>query len=1196
MSRGGAPGRGDLPAVSRGGAPGRGDLPAVSRGGAPGRGDLPAVSHGGASGRGDLPSAARGVASLPQPVQRAQGGAPGRTKTEGAVTSPADGALQIELDVPSVASRAGLPAVPAARVPSLKSPEPSKVAAPEVLPDLDLPSPGEALDIEADGAEWELPSLAGAASPSLAAGLPSVAGAGLPAISGVGLPATAADLPAPATELPSVVPADLPDNAAGLPGIGTDMPMVSRGVAQTRALESDFAHGDVPRQPQTDLSAAAWSDVPDANATDGHGEEWGDGAAFGEVNITTASDADGGDMVFAASLRAEASQAGVVVREAGGGTAFGEVNLGGEIEAEELVDLRSSPPAAAEEDMEFGAIPQEPPQAGLRTGEAPAESVPEATKRVLPALEQARRKRRRWLVAGGVMGVAIIGGAALSLVPDLGPFGAHYIVDTMNREEYQRILEREVQGARSTLKNDTYLDYEKAMRALETAIARNERLPSLVVYAAFLGELSQLRFGPVPQQKARADVRLSQFVDRDDPYLATARAALAASDGEFARARKGLAPRGGTASDRLDKAVLSGEIELAAGNAKGAIKSWEAAEAIEKSARTAYGMARSMVLSGDLQGARRGAELTVKRNPAHLGARILLALASWQLDHDLNTALEQVESVTRDAAKASPDEHVQALTLLGNIHLEMSHISAAEAAYAGALRIRPQSGNALAGLGDALYRAGRYSEALARFEAAVQANPNDVVAAVGAAKTKIALEKLRDASAMLKKLREAHPASALVRYWCGRAEEGLGNRDEAEKAYRSAMASAERSRAVVDAHVALALLMNQQGRRDEAQSVLLDARQKLGDSAEVHRALGQLSFSQGRYDDALSRFRTAERLDPRDLATKFHVGATLSRQRNFDGATKAFDEVAAVDRDFPGLALERGLLFETSGRGEEALKMYESALAKAPNDPDLMLRVGCGNVLAGRFAPAIGLLNKVLTQKPQSAETNHCLGRAMLLEGKNLAEALRYLNRAVELDPHRSEYYLYVGWAANEAGRVSEAEKALKRALELDQGLADAYWQRGVLRYRQGAIKDALADLVKALDLRPSRAEARAALADTYYDLGREAASLDQWKLAIEAQPDNATWRFRYGRLLAQNRNSAEARSELRKALDLAVGVDPKPRWVWEAHRLLARAIGRQSEAVQHWEAFLRLAPQDNVYRDEAKAELRQLGKPWDGL
>ena len=198
--------------------------------------------------------------------------------------------------------------------------------------------------------------------------------------------------------------------------------------------------------------------------------------------------------------------------------------------------------------------------------------------------------------------------------------------------------------------------------------------------------------------------------------------------------------------------------------------------------------------------------------------------------------------------------------------------------------------------------------------------------------------------------------------------------------------------------------------------------------------------------------------------------------------------------------------------------------------------------------------------------------------------------RSIDLDPHRAEYWLYLGWAANEAGRVGKAEDSLKKALELDQGLGDAYWQRGVLRARQGAVKDAIKDLTKALELRPSRHEAHAALAEAYYGLGREPEALSEWQKAVVAQPDNATWRFRYGKLLAANNRDDAARVELSKALELVEQLDPRPRWVWEAHHLLARALGARPEAAKHWKAFLALGPHDSAYRDEAKQALQAPG------
>jgi len=269
-------------------------------------------------------------------------------------------------------------------------------------------------------------------------------------------------------------------------------------------------------------------------------------------------------------------------------------------------------------------------------------------------------------------------------------------------------------------------------------------------------------------------------------------------------------------------------------------------------------------------------------------------------------------------------------------------------------------------------------------------------------------------------------------------------------------------------------------------------------------------LSQNRHADAITELKRALAIDPDDLPSRFQFGIALRRNQNYDAAKQAFDAVAAADKEYPGLALERGLIFESTGQNQEALKSYEDAFQKAPNDVNLMLRVGCARVAAERVADAEEILRKVLSLRPTSAETNHCLGRALLASEK-IPDAQRLLDRAIELDPSRAQYHLYSGWAANEGGNMVKAERELAAALEADSSLADAYWQRGILRSRQGNGKDAIADLLQALKLNPGRTEAHAALADAYYDLGREHDALGEWQKAVQAHPDNAGWRFRYG-------------------------------------------------------------------------------------
>jgi tetratricopeptide (TPR) repeat protein len=875
----------------------------------------------------------------------------------------------------------------------------------------------------------------------------------------------------------------------------------------------------------------------------------------------------------------------------GGGTDYGEVSLdgggygGGGAEMALDGAPEPAPAGAREEDMEFGAVPQEP----ALGSSSQVMQVPVAK---LAAQKPKSRLGLRILVGVFVVG---LGGAALALVPSVGPFGAFFIMDRVNAGEYHALVLSTAKSADAVLALDTYPDVVRAMRSVTDAQAKSRRAKGLAALAAYVGFVSELRFGTDSASHAKSAVLLDELAEETDvDMLDLARAARAAADGQIAKARQ-LLGSGEAKGKSAQSAFLRAELELRAKDAKAAVVAWQAALGFGDTPRAHYGLARAKLAAGDEAGAQQEAEAVLAKSPDHAGAKVLLARLSSRTRENEARAVTLLEGVIKDSGRASAEELVGAYTLLGGLHLGRSRISSAERAFSDALKINPKAARALVGLGDALYRAGRYSEAQARFEAGAQADPDDLVASIGVAKSKLALERVQEASALLKKLRETQPNNPLVGYWFGRVQEALGARDAAAAAYKDVLKVAPSDPASADVYIALALLQNQLGHAEQAQKTLDSAKQLMPNVAGVWCALGDVALSQGRYKEALSDFQRASVLDPDDLGAKFRIGTALRRDNQFEEASKAFDVVAGIDKDYPGLALERGLLFEASGRTEEALKQYEDALSKAPTDPDLMLRVGCGKVAAGRADQAEELLRKVLSQRPSSAETHHCLGRALLVQGTRLADALRTLERAVELDPNRAEYHLYVGWAANEAGNVPKAEKSLAEALRLDQGLADAYWQRGVLRQRQGAVRDAIADLTRALALRPSRHEAHASLADAYYDLGREVEAMKEWQMAIQAQPDNATWRFRYGKLLAANRQNDAAVEQLTKALSLVADTNPPPRWRWEAHHALARALGPAPEAVKNWEQFLRLGPRDSPYRAEAKAYLEKAGKPWIG-
>jgi tetratricopeptide (TPR) repeat protein len=852
--------------------------------------------------------------------------------------------------------------------------------------------------------------------------------------------------------------------------------------------------------------------------------------------------------------------------------------------------------APAEDDMEFGGIPQAA-EGGALPGIAPA-PVPARAKEEAPA-SQAKPKKssNAGKIAVGLVVLLAIGGASLEVLTPYGAFGRHALLDLLNRDKLAAVQTSTVENARRLLASDTYGDANKALAQIDAAHAATPRLTGLLAYGAFAGYIVELRYGRAPQIDAHAKQQLSQVPsDNSNLYADLARAGEAAIESQLPRAKQVVESLAQREQQNLDVQMLAGEVELLVKEPQKALESFTHAAAIDGgAARSSFGIARAEAALGKHEASTAQAEKVLKQSPHHAGARLLLARSAWSSSRDeaaTRALLTEIISAGPTREAASPVELVEALTVMARVHMARSRLTQAEAALGEALKIDPKAGPALAGMGELLYREGRYTDALARFEAGIQADPEGAAAKIGAAKTKIALERLQEAKEQLKKLRDARANDIEVVYWLGRAEEGLGDKTAAERDYSEAIALGPNKPEVVQAYVALSQLLASQGRPADARAKLAEAKTALPPSAAIFHAIGDVELVSGRYDEARAEYEAALESDPEDLASRFKLGVTYRRMNKFDEAQAQFDKVAEQDKEYPGLALERGLLFEASNRTREALEFYQQALAKAPDDPDMMLRVGSAEVVAGQASQAEEVLRKVLAKRPNSAEVNHYLGRALLLKGTNLAEALRYLKRAVDIDPNRAEYHLYVGWAANEAGQPAVAQDELTKALALDKGLADAYWQIGVMQRKQGAVVDAMKNLQKALELRPSRFEAYATLAECYEDENKIGEAILAWKKAIASDGSRPEWHYRLGKLLGR-----AGESEMREAVNLSETRDVKPGWLPQAYFELAeseRMTGKRADAVNHYRKFLGLAKADSPYRSEAMKWLTAFGAPYE--
>ena len=1179
--------------------------------------------------------------ALPAVVNRKAPPVPVRPPPVAAAPAPAPAPFSDlgDLDLPALADDVGLPAAvvrpaKAPPVPAMPAPPAAKPFSFEIDmpgPGQDLPSPKHTLDLpmtkqgnafggidlpmtkggDAGFGSIDLPSTkvgGGFADlPSPQNNLPSFGGGGgggfgdlpsvqnnLPSFGGGGGGGGFGDLPSVQNSLPSLGGGGLPMAKGGgfgeidLPSLQNDLPNpMGEGAHLPQAMG---AQAQLPMPVSDDRLLPNRPGAPPS-------------MSFGELDLPLVGSGTGLPVPLTHTaapnqvsfgeldLPADPSMGQGHAPPQGGGMGFGEVDLGGDPMGDNGPAL-GPPPAATGGGFDFQEASIEP-----------AGQAQQRRARQQPQQNDRAPSKAPKIIAA-VAAIVVIGGAALEMTP-LGAFGRIKISDMLHTSDYAAQAVTAGDDTRKKLAPDTYQVATQAADDLVELRRKTPRSRPLSAYAAFVEYAAEARFGANPDRAARVKTFTDVPPGTPVAYLAAALAAAQAASGEWQSAKDGLAAAATTEpKDGIQQeiALLRGEVALNLKDWAGAAAFFGDAQKMASTPRASFGLARAYYGARNNAKAKEAVDATLKDSPNHAGAHTMRGILVWELQRDDVAAMKEIEPLLDPKARTTegPSEVSFALAAKGWIMLARERASEARAAFDEAVKIDPRNVSALIGQGEVLYNDTRNSEAMNRFSEAVKKDPTNLQAIVGESKTKIALERLADAKTQLSAAKKMAPKDLLVTLWLARTEQALGNKNDAEKLYQNAIDLADPSNPdAVQAYASYAIFLASQGRTADAQAKLDLAKSKLADSATLQRAFGDVASAQGSWDDAVSHYQQALAKNPNDLGTRFHLGQAFRKMKRIDDAAREFDKIGVVEKDFPQLAVERGLIFEQTGDTKKALEQFKSALQKTPNDDDLKVRVGAALVAIGQPDEALPILKGVMERRPQSAEIHHFLGRALLLKGgSDSAAAMRDLQRAVELDPNRADYHVYVARAATESSPINLglARQEVDKALANDKTLAEAYWQRGVVERAESRPGDAVKDLKKALELKPTLFQAHAALAQALSDKNDTAGAMAEWAKVFTQEDKNPSYNYAYGRLLLDKGASGDAAKKLNFAVDEGKKAQPRPGWLFQAAfeaGEASRKSGDKARAIEMYRLYLEMAPPTSADVRDAQKRLTEWKEPF---
>ncbi len=811
-----------------------------------------------------------------------------------------------------------------------------------------------------------------------------------------------------------------------------------------------------------------------------------------------------------------------------------------------------------------------------------------------PVDNPARRRRAMYALYGalGVLGVAIIGGAALALTP-YGAFGKNWVDDALHGDERLAAANRVIQEVERTLEQDTYERAIAGLRRLDQAVARVPQVKDLQAYVVYANNLVAARFGPEPARIGRARQVLATLVEAPPGtrYLNLARASDALQRGNAREALRmaRLDPAG------RDLATLAAE---RVGDQEQLLRIAREGRQRRPTPRSRYLLARAASARSDYETARQEAEAVLRAEPRHAGARVLLARLLTRQESERDRALELLRDLVgggRGAANAanptgaSVSERAEACVVAGQVEFLRDHVTAAQARFQRALELDPRSASALVGIGQILSRQGNHADAVARFRNALSADRTNLDAVVGIAEASLALGQAGDARQAVEPAIRDNPNDGRLHYWLGRALAATSDqRTLAQQSFREAIRLQPTN---LDAYVALSEMLLSMQRADQADQVLMEARARVPESSAIHRALAHSRLVRPDLAGAEGELRIALQRDPRDIRAHFALGDVLRRMQRLDDAQHEFEAVAEMDASYPGLAMARGQLAEARGELPQALQTFREALARDPTNVELIVRVATTLVALGNFGDADQMLRSVVVDHSSNADAQYTMGRARLGED-NYVDAVHYLDRAIELNPTKAEYKAYAAEAHRRAGDVQRALQLAEQSIELDPSFPRGYWVRAEIRLHRGDASDALSDINRATQLDPRFWAAYATWADIDDALGRRSESIRLYRFAIERDGRHGDWHYSLGRLLADAGDEGAARAAFQRAREIGNGVAPVPSWFVQATRALAdieRERHNRAEAQRLYTEYLRFVPSGSAAYNSAAMALSDM-------
>jgi tetratricopeptide (TPR) repeat protein len=556
-------------------------------------------------------------------------------------------------------------------------------------------------------------------------------------------------------------------------------------------------------------------------------------------------------------------------------------------------------------------------------------------------------------------------------------------------------------------------------------------------------------------------------------------------------------------------------------------------------------------------------------------------------------------------------ESFDGLRIKGFLTVADRQMSEAAALFERALRVRAQSSEVEAALGQALIQIGRGEDGEHILRALLEREPEHAPARNALYAYLRANSRNADAASLLQAHADRNPKDAIALLQLAAHHQGVGEPQKSTEIVEKILSNPQ---AFESAYMAVGNFYQSTGRPNDAFAVIQRCAEAEPGNVPCQRKLIEGYVARQRNDDALAAVEALVRNGHVDDEIRRARAALLLERGNATDADTILEDykhLASSDPSDPQLRYQLGRAWRLKGDREGAMRELREAIRLRPNYLNAKLALAELYGETGNIEESLRNLEEMLSVDKSNVRLEYLRASALRTAGR-YTEARREITRLVRSNPDNKDIELELGLLNLAEKRYAEAEAIFAKHYKPGDisdarpavGLSEALAAKGqvdaairvlsseasrrpnetgprlslaTMLLRSGDAKAALAEYEKVLALQPENLEAQISSGLVYFRLGEVDRGLALLRKAAESSPSNTGARLALADGLNLAGKGAEALKEYRAVLDSGQRI---PSVLNNVAYLLAKEGGDYDEALRLAQETLRLAPENPNFVD----------------